>query len=37
MWSQRRRRMWLSWPGYVAAALGGALGAWAALHWGWVG
>jgi len=37
MWSQRRRRMWLAGPGYVAAALGGALGAWAALHWGWLG
>jgi ubiquinone biosynthesis protein len=37
MWSQRRRRMWLSWPGYVAAALGGALSAWAAVHWGWIG
>ncbi|HEX8056485.1 MAG TPA: AarF/UbiB family protein, partial [Novosphingobium sp.] len=37
MWSQRRRKMWLAWPGYVAAALGGALGAWAVLHWGWIG
>jgi ubiquinone biosynthesis protein len=37
MWSQRRRRMWLAWPGYAVAALGGAFGAWAALHWGWIG
>jgi ubiquinone biosynthesis protein len=37
MWSQRRRKMLLSWPGYVFAALAGAAAAWAAAHWGWIG
>jgi ubiquinone biosynthesis protein len=37
MWSRRRRRRWLAWPGYVAATFVGAGLAWAAAHWGWIG
>jgi ubiquinone biosynthesis protein len=37
MWSRRRRRRWLVWPGYVAATFVGAGLAWAAAHWGWIG
>ncbi len=37
MWSQRRRKMLLSWPSYLFTALVGAGVAWAAVHWGWIG
>jgi ubiquinone biosynthesis protein len=37
MWSRRRRKMLLAWPGYVATALAGAGAAWAAAHWGLIG
>jgi ubiquinone biosynthesis protein len=37
MWSPRRRRMFLAWPGYLLAAVIGAGAAWGAAHLGWLG